>query len=161
MVRNSLWMKFSGGKPSCESCAWQIWKADRRFGGFCQSQVGVFWDVLFIQSSIYLEPETSTLNGRLEFQVKQKLRKLLSHLSQKDYDVAIIGLMALNIVMFVANLIAQAWRHRPERRGLGVFFPCFHHCGMVSGEWEKEVFTTTHGPNIGMGTMQQIIFTTS
>lgn len=64
--------------------------------------------------------------------------------------------------MFVANLIAQAWRYRSERRGLGVsYFPCFHHCGVVSGEWEKEVFTTTHGPNTAMGTMQQIIFTTS
>ena len=98
--------EISGGKPSCVSCAWQIWKADwLRRAVLSKSSWGVFGTFLCFKVVF-----------------KTKLRKLPPHFESKGYDVAIIGLMALDIVMFVANLIAQAWRYRSERRGLGVSF---------------------------------------
>lgn len=72
-----------GGKPSCESCAWQIWKADWLRRVLSSRQVGVFWYVLFIQSSIYLEPETSTLKWLFGVPGKTKLRKIAPHFESK------------------------------------------------------------------------------
>ena len=91
-------------------------------GGFESSSWGVLEVFLFFKVVFTLEPETSTLKWLFGVPGKTKIRKIPPHFESKGYDVAIIRLMALDIVMFVANLIAQAWRYRSERRGLGVSF---------------------------------------